>query len=124
MKKILLGILILFLNSCHFIGKGNGINFTIENKSDFPIENVKFTTSEHLTVMEFDKIEQNKNISDFLSMKNNKSDGEYILEFTRMNGKKVSKGYGYYTNGGALDSSVKFEIKNDTITKKFSSIKY
>ena len=123
MKKMLIGILILTLNSCHLIGKGNGIVFTIENKSDFPIENIRFTTSENLAELKFDSIEPNGNVSDFLTMKDNKSDGSYVLEFTR-NGKKITQGYGYYTNGGALDKWVEFEIENDTVTRKFSGMKY
>ena len=123
MKKMIVGILILTLNSCNLIGKGNGIEFSIENKSDFPIENVRVTTSENLTELKFDKIKPNENLSDFLTMKDNKSDGSYVLVFTR-NGKKVTKGYGYYTNGGALDKWVEFEIENDTVNHKFSGMKY
>lgn len=122
MKKILFGILILTLNSCHFIGKGDGIKFTIKNKSDFPIANVRFKTSENLVELKIDKINPNESVSDFLSMKKNKSDGGYALEFTRMNGKKESKGYGYYTNGRALDRRIEFEIKDDTIISKFSGM--
>ena len=84
MKKLIAMILLLSLNSCYLI-KENGIQFTIENKSDFLIENVKFSTSEKLTIMEFDKIEPNQSVADFLSMKNNKHDGSYTLEFTRSN---------------------------------------
>lgn len=124
MKHIIFGILILTLNSCHVIEKGNRIKFTIENKSDFPIENIKFTTSENLAELNFDKIEPNENVSKFLTMKDNKSDGNYVLEFTRVNGEKESQGYGYYSNGAALDNWVKFEIKNDTITQIFSGMKY
>jgi hypothetical protein len=124
MKKKLTIAIILTLSSCHFIGKGSGIEFTIENKSDFPIENVRFTTSENLAELKFDRIEPNENVSDFLTMKENQSDGSYVLEFTRMNGKKETQGYGYYTNGGALDKWVEFEVKNDTITTKFSGMKY
>lgn len=120
---MLIGILLLTLNSCHLIGKKNGIEFTIENKSDFPIENVKFTTSENLAQLKFDKIETNGNVSDFLTMKANKSDGNYVLEFTR-NGKKEIQGYGYYTNGGALDNWVEIEIANDTVTWNFSGMEY
>ena len=119
MKKLIAITLILTLNSCYLF-KEKGIEFTIENKSDSIIENVKFTTSENLTVMEFDKIEPNQSVEDFLSMKYNKSDGSYVLKFTRANGKMESQGYGYYTNGGALDRWVEFEIKNDTVTRKFS----
>lgn len=124
MKKTLFGFLILTLNSCHFIGKGDGIKFTIKNKSDFPIENVRFTTSENLVELKFDKIKPNESVSGFLSMKENKSDGSYVLEFTRMNGKKESKTYGYYTNGGALDTRIDFEIKKDTIISNLSGMKY
>ncbi len=123
MKKRIVIILLFIFNSCYLL-KENGIEFTIENKSNFPIENVKFSTSEKLTIMEFDKIEPNQNIADFLSMKHNKNDGSYTLEFTRSNGIKESKSFGYYTNGGALDRWVKFEIQNDTITHKFSGTGY
>ena len=123
MKKLIAMILLLSLNSCYLI-KENGIQFTIENKSDFLIENVKFSTSEKLTIMEFDKIEPNQSVADFLSMKNNKHDGSYTLEFTRSNGIKESRGFGYYTNGGALDRWVEFEIQNDTITRIFSGSGY
>ena len=74
--------------------------------------------------MEFDKIKPNQSVADFLSMKNNKHDGSYTLEFTRFNGIKESRGFGYYTNGGALDRWVEFEIQNDTITRKFSGTGY
>lgn len=124
MKKILFGILILSLHSCHFIGKGDGIKFTIKNNSEFQIENVRFSTSENFAEFKFDKIKPNESVSDFLSMEKNKSDGNYVLEFTRMNGKKESKGYGYYTNGGALDSWIEFEIKKDTIISNLSGMKY
>ncbi len=80
-------------------------------------------TSENLAELKFDIIKPNGNVSDFLTMKDNKSDGDYVLEFTR-NGKMETKGYGYYTNGGALDRWVKFEIDNDTITQKFSEMTY
>lgn len=123
MNKIFIGILILTLNSCQFIGKGKGIEFTIENKSDFQIENVKFSTSENLAEFKFDNIKPNENVSSFLTMKDNKNDGNYVLEFTR-NGKKVTRGYGYYTNGGALDKWVEFKIQNDTVIQNFSGMNY
>ena len=123
MKKLISITLILILNSC-IPFKENGIDFEIENNSDSAIEHVKFTTSENLTFMEFDKIEPNKSVGDFLSMKNNKSDGSYVLEFTRPNGKKELLVYGYYTNGGALDRWVEYEIKNDIVTWKFSGTGY
>ena len=123
MKKLIAIILLLTFNSCYLL-KENGIEFTIENKSDFPIESVKFSTSEKLAVIVFDRIEPNQSVAEFLTMKNNKHDGSYTLEFTRSNGIKESRGFGYYTNGGALDRWVEFEIQNDTITRKFSGTGY
>ena len=123
MRKIAFVILILILNSCHFIGKGSGIKFEIINNSDTPIKNVKFTTSEYVNAIEFDKIGVNKSVSGFLSMKNNKADGHYVLEFTQLTGNRVIKGHGYYSNGSAMESWVAFKINNDTITHSFSKIK-
>ena len=45
-------------------------------------------------------------------------------EEVEINGKKVTQGYGYYTNGGALDKWVEFKIENDTVNQKFSRMKY
>ena len=120
MKKLTIIILVLTLNSCSLFKK-NGIEFKIENKSDFTIENVKFSTSEKIEIIEFNKIEPSESVSGFLSMKNNKIDGNYTLEFTRANKIKESKAYGYYSNGSAHYDWVEFEIKNDTINQKFSS---
>lgn len=121
MKKIVIGIIILTLSACKLIGTGNEIEFTIENKSDAPIENVRFTTSENLTELKFDNIGPNGIASGFLNMQANKSDGTYILEYTR-NGKKETKNYGHYTNGAAINQWVEFEIENDTVNQKFGDL--
>ncbi len=109
------------MSSCNL--SKSGIEVTIENKSDFTIENLIFSTSENLAELKFDKIEPNENVSDFLTMKDNKIDGSYVLKFTQ-NGKKKTQHYGYYTNGGTLDKWVEFKIKNDTVIRKFSGTKY
>ena len=123
MKKISLIVLMILLNSC-IMFRENGIEFTIKNDSDFPIENITFTTSEKLTKKEFDKIKPNGNVSGFLSMKNNKADGCYLLNFYRSNKKVELQCYGYYTNGGSLNRFVEFKIKNDTVIQKFGNHKY
>jgi len=117
MKKLsaIVIILILILSSCDS-NKGKGIKFEIRNNSDQEIAKVKFYTSEKLAIAEFDKIEPNESVSDFLTMKNNRSDG---LEFTRADGKKEIISCGYYTNGGPLNNKVKFEIKKDTTLSTF-----
>ena len=123
MKKLLAITIILTLNSC-FMFNENGIEMEIKNDSSEPISNVEFTTSENLDVIKIDRIEPNESVTEFLSMRKNKSDGAYSLTFTRANGKKEMSGGGYYTNGGSLDRWVKFEVKSDTTFAKFSGIGY
>ena len=120
LSKLFVGILVLTFYSCQLIEKGNDIEVAIENASDAPIENVRFSTSENLAEITFDKIEPNESVSDILSMKDHKSDGSYTLEFTRSNGKRESKKFGYYSNGGALDKWITLKVQNDTITPSFS----
>lgn len=118
MKKVFPLIILLILISCHLF-RENGIDFKIVNNSGMEITNVKFYTSEQYQMAEFDKIEAAKSVSGFLSMKNNQADGNYILEFMRSDGRKEIQGAGYYTNGGSLNSWIRFEIKPDTIKVKF-----
>jgi len=122
-KRLSVIILFLTLNSCYLLKK-NGIDFEIVNKSNAEITNVKFTTSEKLNIIEIEKIEPNEIMSEFLSMKYNKTDGAYFLEFTRSNGKKEIFKRGYYTNGGSLDRWVKFEVEKDTVVVEFSGSGY
>lgn len=120
MKKILLYFIFISLFSCSFLERKNGIEFKIENNSNSTIRDLKFFTSERTEIKKFENIQSNQNIADFLNMTKNKSDGHFILEFTKANGKKVSRNYGYYTNGKALEKEIKFEIENDTIFVKFN----
>jgi len=123
MRKLTVVILIFTLSSCYLL-KENGIDVEIVNNSNSTITNIKFTTSERLEFVEIEKIKPNETISEFLSMKYNKSDGGYFIEFTRADGKMEKSGGGYYTNGGSLDRWVKFEIQNDTTYVKFSGTGY
>ena len=116
-KVVIIIVAFLTLNSCQFIGVRKGINFKIENKSNNTLKQITFSTSEMLDVISFDNINPNESVSGFLTMKDNKSDGTYVLEFTQ-NGKREIKRNGYYTNGIALDHWIEFEIKNDTITSR------
>ena len=123
MKKLLLIIVILTLNSC-FVFEENGIEIKIKNTSREPITDVEVTTSEKLEVIKIGRIEPEENVSEFLSMRNNKTDGGYILTFTRVDGKTEMRKDGYYTNGGPLNSWIKFNVKSDTILVEFSSTEY
>ena len=120
MKKLLALTLILSLNSCFFYKK-DGIEMKIKNNSSEPITNVEFTTTEKLEVIKIDRIEPDKSVTEFLSMRKNKSDGAYSLTFTRASGKKEISGGGYYTNGSSLDHWVDFIVENDTIIVKFDA---
>ena len=93
----------------------------IKNDSSEPITNVEFTTTERLELIKIDRIEPNKSVTEFLSMRKNKSDGAYTLTFTRASGKKEISGGGYYTNGGSLDHWVEFIVGNDTTIVKFDA---
>lgn len=113
-------MIILTLNSC-FMFKENGIEMKIKNVSSEPITNVEFTTTEKLDVIRIDRIEPNESVTEFLSMRKNKTDGAYSLTFTRADGKKEISGGGYYTNGGSLDHWVDFKVENDTTIVKFDA---
>ena len=111
-------MIILILNSC-LMFKENGIEVKVINDSSEPIVDVEFTTSEKVKVIKIDQIKPNEIKTEFLSMQKNKSDGNYILTFTRTNGKRELIKGGYYTNGGSLDNWVDFVVKNDTTIVKF-----
>ncbi|WP_299716666.1 hypothetical protein [uncultured Tenacibaculum sp.] len=120
MKKLLGIVLILTLNSCIFYKK-DGIEMKIKNDSSEPITNVEFTTTEKVNMIKIDRIEPNESVTEFLSMRKNKSDGAYSLTFTRASGKKEVSSGGYYTNGGSLDHWVEFIVKNETEIIKFDA---
>lgn len=118
MKKLLLLTLLAVISSC-FLFQEKGIVFKIENTSDTTIINVKVSTSENLDSITFDNIVPNDYREDFLSMGNNKTDGSYTLSYTREDGSAVEENKGYYTNGGVMESWVRFEITNDSTLVKF-----
>ncbi len=93
----------------------------IKNYSGEPIANVEFATTEKLDVLKIHQIEPYESVTEFLSMRNNKSDGAYSLTFTRANGKKEISIAGYYTNGGSLNHRVDVIVKNDTTNMKFDA---
>ncbi|MEP0710425.1 hypothetical protein [Algoriphagus sp.] len=119
MKRAIPILLILTLNSCYLLGE-NGIKVAIKNKSNEPITNLEFSTTENLEVIRIDRIEPKEQINDFLSMEKNKLDGGYTLTYTRANGETELLQAGYYTVGGSLDQSIKFTIEADTTMIVFS----
>lgn len=116
MKKILFVAVIVIVILYFYVF--NGIKFEIINNSTESIYNIKFYTSEKFDVATFDEISSEEKRKDFLNMRKNKSDGEYILEFTQKDKlKKINTGY--YTNGGALDEKLIFQIEKDTVLVQF-----
>lgn len=111
------------LNSCLLFNE-NGIRVEVKNRSNEPITDVIFTTSEQVDTINFKQIKANRSVNDFLSMRNNTHDGTYLLSFTRANGKRERCANGYYTNGGALNYSVVFLVKNDTVIVNYDEIVY
>lgn len=107
----------LLLNSCYLIN--NGVFVKINNSSNETVTNVIFSSDKD-TNIQFDKIEPNQSVRKYLDMSNNtnKGDGNYILCFTKQNGKRKEIPGGYYTNGHSLNSKIICEIKTDTVTLK------
>lgn len=120
MKKTVLSLTMLVLMSCQ-IFKERGVHIKIVNHTDGPITKVIISTSEKLDHITLDTLSPNESNSNFLSMKNNKTDGSYTLEYELQDGSKINDNHGYYTNGGALDEWIRFDIKNDTTLVKFGN---
>jgi len=121
MKKLpfLLILILILFNSCNLIQE-KGIDFKIINNSDSQISNVKISASD-LDSITFDSTAAKDYREDFLSMKQNKVDGHYTLSYTRQDDTTVNENHGYYTNGGSLESWIRFEIQNDTTLVKYGN---
>lgn len=117
MRKVTLLLLLVAISSCN-LTKEKGITFRILNTSDFPITEVEISTSENLGKISIDRIEKSEDKEGFLSMKDNKMDGSYILKYT-INGVTKETSDGYYTNGGGLESYIGYEIQNNTALVRF-----
>ena len=113
---ILLCFLATFISCSKYTSE---INFEIQNNSEKSLSNIKFFTSEKKEVLTFGELKSGQAENGTLSMKENKSDGHYILEFTNANGdiKRYSKGY--YSNGKPQNGNVLFEIQNDSVLSHF-----
>lgn len=120
MKQCLLLIAVCVLNSCHLIGKADSVSFEITNNSENVISDIEFYTSEKLEIVNIDNIQPKQTISKVLQMKNNKTDGSYILKFKRKSGKEELYKNGYYTNGSPLEHTLSFNVKADTVIMQSS----
>jgi len=120
LKDILLLLtFVLSLGSCYFFQE-NGIEVVIENNSDNAVSNIMFSTTENLSPIQYKSLETGETRTDFFKMKDHRTDGSYVLTFTRSHGKMEKIGAGYYTNGISLDRRMLFIIENDTVITRTS----
>ena len=115
-----MGLIVLTLFSCNYLKQG--IEVKIDNDSNETITDIVFTTSENLETIEFESIDTNKSVKGFLSMKENKVDGTYLIKLTRKNGKIESQEIGYYSNGIPLEEIIEIKITNDSIIRLVEKI--
>ncbi len=128
MKKYLCLSFILVLSSCISIPDKNKnmTEFIIENKSSSPIKKIICTTSyaekypKEFQV--FDQINSGESISGFIPESVHKFNGEYILKFTRINGKSERIRFGYYDGNIFYYSHIKFEIHDDSKNNIISGV--
>jgi len=116
MKNVIFATVVISLIGYYFFFKG--IKFEIINNSGESINRVMFYTSEKPEVITFEKISSGDKREDFLNMRKNRIDGEYILEFIQ-NGKIKKTNTGYYTNGGGFEGKIIFTVEKDTVLVQF-----
>jgi len=124
MKLKLTPLIILLLFFATFsCAKSNGIDVIINNKSNYTVTNVSITTSEHVETKIIDSIRPNEEVTTYLALEKNKTDGAYIITF-EMNSQTTKVKDGYYTNGVSLNDWMKLHIENDRHKVKFSPISH
>lgn len=119
MVRLLIFLSTLLSLSCYLIV--DDVRVAVVNKAEQTISNVCIYTSEKVDTLWFQHIKQNESGTGFIDMEKNQGDGHYILEFTNGKGKRERVNGGYFTNGGAQNSSIEFEIRSDTTIFKASS---
>lgn len=97
-----------------------GIHFKIVNNSNTAITNIKFYTTERTSEFVLDRLEKDATVEDFLSMRKNKAEGTYSIEYTDYKGDQVVRN-GFYAKGKPLDEFVRVAITQDTTIFTFSS---
>lgn len=111
----------LSLTSCSFFDR-QGIKVEITNNSTEQISDINFTTSEQLDIVHLDHLAPKATVTEFLSMKDNKIDGNYSLTFKRGNGEHEMMKAGYYSNGTAINRKIIYSIEQDSTSVEFTEI--
>jgi hypothetical protein len=112
-------VYVLILISCKPYTE-KGIAVIVKNSSSSTIHDTEIGTSEKLSTINNVILNPGKEINSFLKMKENKTDGSYIILYTLANGKKENIDAGYYTNGAPIERSMYIDIQRDTTLVTFS----
>lgn len=76
----------MFALNAYVFYKPDGIEIKINNSSSQTITEVRFTTTEEFKVILIDSIVPGETVTKFLSMRDNETDGSYVLSFRDPNG--------------------------------------
>jgi hypothetical protein len=112
-------VYVIILLSCKHLTE-KGIQVTVKNSSSSTINEIEIGTSEKLATINYVKLNPGKEKNTLLTMKDNKTDGTYSIQYTLPDGKKENINAGYYTNGAPLEGSMFIDIKSDTTLVTFS----
>ncbi len=101
---------IIFLaTSCTY-----GIPIEIKNSSGQTVEDINITNG--FNVVHLESLQSNKSKQVFLDFKDNNSNQDGICSFSfRLNDRKKSRKFGYYSNGIPLNKSFHIDIQKDSI---------
>lgn len=114
MKLKLLGfaVLILLLSSCD---SKTTLKFEISNDSNTRIDSLRIIPSGYESDY-FISIASNKATEYIMDMTDIvKVDGDYQIDFIKDSNIRISKTFGYYTNGYPIEKLIQVKINNDTI---------
>ena len=124
MKPFFVLIVLLSIFTACNRRSSTGISVKVKNNSNAEIRGLRITTSEQLAAINTRSLKENEDLEGFLNMNDNRTDGSYVISFTRKNGKTERFSRGYYTNGGSLETNMQVEIKADTTLVSFSGTNY
>ncbi len=110
--------MVMLFTACRDLTKGKGIEVQVSNQSGSLVSEVSVSTSEKLDSLVFPAIKNSNERSGRLSMKDNRTDGSYVLRFKRSDGNYHTLSCGYFTNGAPMDLAVSYIIDNDTVLVK------
>ena len=112
MRKITILLTLLFLSCYEY---QDNIRVRVINNSNSKVANIKVYTSNNKNEILFNNLKNDGELNFILNLKQEKSDGDYFLEYVNNKNQKVIYHNGYFSNGIPLDKEIIFTIENDTI---------